>query len=265
MHSLHPAVSALMRRAAAEIILPRFGQLKADQRHEKTPGDFVTIADHESEDLLTAGLLALLPDSRVLGEEAEAHDPGSIGEPGEGAVWTVDPLDGTNNFAAGHGPFAVMIGLAVNGVTEAGWILDPQSGRMCHAARGQGAFIDDTRVVAKTTGEPLPVAAISLKFIGPERRTDIRARADGRLHLTRIPFCAGEQYPRLVLGTNDVALFERTCPWDHVPGALFVSEAGGKVARPDGSDYRIDVPGTGLLGAASPELWGRAVGILFGA
>lgn len=265
MHHLYEAVSALMRRAAAGIILPRFGALKADQRHEKTPGDFVTIADRESEELLTAGLLALLPDSRVLGEEAESLAPGGAGVLGEGAVWTVDPLDGTNNFAAGHGPFAIMVGLAVDGVSEAGWILDPQSGRMCHAVRGQGAFVDGRRLTAIATGATLPVAAISLKFVSPGRREDIRARAAGRLHLARIPFCAGEQYPRLVLGTNDVALFERTCPWDHVPGALFANEAGGKVARPDGSDYRMDLPGPGLLGAASPALWEQAADILFGA
>ena len=37
---------------------------------------------------------------------------------------------------------------------------------------------------------------------------------------------------------------------------LLLNEAGGKAARPDGSPYRVDEPDrTGLLGAASPELW----------
>jgi fructose-1,6-bisphosphatase/inositol monophosphatase family enzyme len=70
-----------------------------------------------------------------------------------------------------------------------------------------------------------------------------------------IPRCAAEQYPRLVLGINDVSIFERTMPWDHAAGALFVTEAGGKVVRPDGRTYRVDQIGeTGLVAASSPAL-----------
>jgi fructose-1,6-bisphosphatase/inositol monophosphatase family enzyme len=70
-----------------------------------------------------------------------------------------------------------------------------------------------------------------------------------------IPRCAAEQYPRLVLGVNDVSVFERVLPWDHAAGALFVNEAGGRVARPDGREYRLDQNEKGLIGAASPALW----------
>ena len=37
---------------------------------------------------------------------------------------------------------------------------------------------------------------------------------------------------------------------------LWLNEAGGKAARPDGSAYRVDEwDRPGLIGAASPELW----------
>jgi hypothetical protein len=37
---------------------------------------------------------------------------------------------------------------------------------------------------------------------------------------------------------------------------LFLNEAGGKAARPNGRPYRVDEHlQPGLLGAASPELW----------
>ena len=71
-----------------------------------------------------------------------------------------------------------------------------------------------------------------------------------------IPRCAAEQYPRLVLGVNDVSIFERTLAWDHAAGVLLVNEAGGKVARPDGQPYRVDEHlRPSLIGAASPALW----------
>jgi fructose-1,6-bisphosphatase/inositol monophosphatase family enzyme len=74
--------------------------------------------------------------------------------------------------------------------------------------------------------------------------------------LVDIPRCAAEQWPRLALGINDISVFERTHAWDHAAGVLFLNEAGGMAARPDGSPYRVDEPErTGLLGAASPGLW----------
>ncbi|MBU3078342.1 inositol monophosphatase family protein [Sphingomonas quercus] len=262
MHRLYEPVAALMRETARDVILPRFRALAADEMEEKTPGDFVTIADRESEARLSEGLVAILSGTRVLGEEATAADPALLEGLGSGAIWIVDPVDGTNNFAEGKTPFAVMIALAVDGLVEAGWILDPVTGRLCHAARGQGAFVDGERISARSTGETLPLAAIALHFLSEEKRANLVRRAEGRLNLVAIPRCAGEQYPRLALGQNDVALFERANPWDHAPGGLFLEEAGGRLARLDGSDYRIDRPGPGLLGAASPEMWERAAEIL---
>jgi fructose-1,6-bisphosphatase/inositol monophosphatase family enzyme len=50
--------------------------------------------------------------------------------------------------------------------------------------------------------------------------------------------CSGAEYPAIALGERHASLFWRTLPWDHVPGALFLEEAGGHVSRLDGSPYR---------------------------
>ncbi len=263
MHSLYDPVLALMRGIAAEIILPRFQTLAAHEISEKSPGDLVTVADQESEARFNDILPSLLPGSRVIGEEAVAANPNLIDVIGDGVVWIIDPLDGTMNFTEGKCPFAIMVGLLTDGEAQAGWILDAVTGRVCHAAKQQGAFVDGARIHAKPTGSSLPMAAIATYFLPPDRKADLEARAAGKIELVAIPRCAGEQYPRLALGQNDIALFERTHAWDHVPGALFLTEAGGKIARPDGSPYRADVPGKGLIGAASPELWDLAARNLF--
>ncbi|WP_076068512.1 inositol monophosphatase family protein [Sphingomonas montana] len=264
MHGLHTEVSALMCRVATEIMMPRFRNLAAHEVSDKTPGDPVTIVDQESEALLTDALARLLPGARVVGEEAASLDPAVLDGIGAGTVWIIDPLDGTKNFSEGIHPFAIMIALTVDGEREAGWILDPTTDRMCHAARGRGAFVNDERVRTKPTGGPLAVAALALHYLDDERRQDLIERARDRLDLVAIPRCAGEQYPRLVLGQNDIALFERTWPWDHAPGGLFLEEAGGRIARPDGTPYRIGTPGTGAIAAATPEIWDRAAKVMFG-
>ena len=141
-------------------------------------------------------------------------------------------------------------------MAHTGWIYEPLSDRLCVAHRGKGAFIDGEKVTARTTGESPPVAAISLVFVEQARREAIRRHIAPHYTLVDIPRCAAEQYPRLVLGVNDVSIFEKTNAWDHAAGILFLNEAGGKGARPDGSPYRVDDwDRPGLLGAATPALW----------
>jgi fructose-1,6-bisphosphatase/inositol monophosphatase family enzyme len=242
--ALTEAVFAVMRDAASRAIMPRYQTLTASEINAKAADDLVTIADTEAEVILAEGLTRLLPEATVVGEEAVHADPSLIEKLGDALCWIIDPVDGTNNFA-----------LAERGETIAGWIYDPLRRRLCHAHRGQGAFIGEDRVRARTTGAAPPIAAISLLFADPVQRAALKTRIALHYTLVDIPRCAAEQYPRLVLGENDVSIFERTLAWDHAAGVLFLGEAGGKAARPDGSPYRVDDDRKGLIGAASPALW----------
>ncbi|HEX7821565.1 MAG TPA: inositol monophosphatase family protein [Sphingobium sp.] len=257
------AVDRLLRDVARDIVMPRFQNLTADQVKEKAADDLVTIADQESEERLSAELVRILSDSTVVGEEACAADPSVQDRIGDGAVWIIDPIDGTGNFAAGRAPFGLMVALAVEGEVHAGWMFDPLGDRMCHARLGEGAFIDGARVRSRGSGADVPIAGISMLFMDQDKRAHIIERAGGKLTMADIPRCAAEQYPRIVLGQNDMALFERTLPWDHAPGVLFLNEAGGAALRADGTPYRVTDRRTGLLGAATPALWEMGARILF--
>ena len=254
--ALTRAVHALMQDAAARAILPRFRTLDASQIEAKAADDVVTVADREAEAILTEGLARLLPEAAIVGEEAAHADPALLDRLGDALCWIVDPLDGTNNFARGNPPFGIIVALAERGETIAGWLYDPLSGRLCHAERGQGAWVDGARIAARASGESPPIAAISLVYMDPAKRAAVKQRIAPHYTLVDIPRCAAEQWPRLALGINDCSIFERTLAWDHAAGVLFLNEAGGKAARPDGRPYRVDeahLPG--LLGASTPPLW----------
>lgn len=254
--ALTRAVETIMREASDRAIKPRYRKLELDEIMEKGVGDVVTVADQESEAILTARLSQLLPEASVVGEEAVAADPTVMEQLKDTLCWIVDPLDGTMNFSQGKAPFGVLVALADKGETIGGWILDTLTGRFCHAGKGSGAYIGDYKITAKTTGETQPVAAVSTLFMNDGTREQFMAKAAPHYRLVDIPRCAAEQYPRLVLGTNDVSMFNRTLPWDHAAGVLFLNEAGGKAARPDGSAYRVDeYERRNLIGASSPELW----------
>ncbi|MEM8694573.1 MAG: inositol monophosphatase family protein [Pseudomonadota bacterium] len=264
MHRFHDSVAGLMENVARTVVMPRFQSLAAHEISEKSPGEIVTIADTESEDRLSEGLAAILPEARIVGEEAAAADPALFDTLGDGLVWLIDPVDGTTNFSEGKTPFAIMIALLADGQVEAGWIYDPVGKRMCHAHRGHGAYADGERARTRQTAGALPIAALGMHFLPAERRAKLETRAEGQLEIVAIPRCAGEQYPRLALGENDISLYERVLPWDHAAGELFLAEAGGKTARPDGTPYSPADRRPGLLSAATPRLWDRAAEILFG-
>ena len=65
------AVGVLLRRAAAEIVMPRFRSLAAGDVTEKTPGEVVTIADRAQLTIQTAlRILHLL----ALGDVNKSYD-----------------------------------------------------------------------------------------------------------------------------------------------------------------------------------------------
>lgn len=252
--SLSRDVAALMRAVAGEVMLPRYRTLTAGEISEKSPGEIVTCVDREAELCLRDGLDRLGTGARVIGEEACAETPALLDGVGRGLVWLVDPLDGTANFARGEGAFGIMIALVADGDPVASWMLDPVNGRLCHAERGLGAWIDG-RPARAAAPRGRPIAALATQFMAAHERTRVERAAQTRFACEPIPRCAAESYPRLVSGRNQLALFQRILPWDHAAGVLFLIEAGGRATHWDGSPYRVGSSQAGLLAASSGPVW----------
>ena len=237
-------VLKLLQDVAEEVIKPRFRALAAEEIAEKNPGDLVTVADREAEVRITEALLRAYPDALVLGEEASADDPGLMArfQSAEHA-FTVDPVDGTKNFVHGSPDHAVMVAELRGGEVVRSWIWQPQHEIAYVAERGAGAWENGRRLVR-------PPLADDLRGV-TSRRTWV-GRAVGALRALDLTWvCCGVDYPKLVEGAADYALYRRAKPWDHAPGSLLLTEAGGFVGTFDGSPYRprLDPP-LGLIAAA---------------
>lgn len=258
-------VARLIVEIASEEIVPRFRNLAQGEVMEKGRGDIVTKADQETERRLALALRDLLLGSRVVGEEAAHDNPGLVAEIGkEGAVWVIDPLDGTNNFARGRERFAVMVGLVVNREAVAGWIHVPPRGVTAVAERGQGAFMASRRL-AVAPERPLSAmrASVHTGFLPNEIKERVKD-AVHRLGSNEQIYCAGQVYLALAEGDLDGALFWRTKPWDHTMGALILSEAGGVHGLPDGTPYAPTfVDRFGLIAASGKATWRALRDLLF--
>jgi fructose-1,6-bisphosphatase/inositol monophosphatase family enzyme len=258
-------VRRLIVAVADEEVIPRFEKLESGDISEKSPGDFVTIADVASERRLTPALRDLLPGSLVVGEEAVAADPRVLDLlAGDDPVWVVDPIDGTANFAAGIPIFAIMVALVRRGETLAGWIHDPVKGATAAAVIGEGAWRDGKRLSVAIGSAPDSMSgALSLRF----GNRQLARRIGGRSNLVGSVFnfrCAGHEYLALASGKAHFALYNRLYPWDHAPGQLIHREAGGFSARLDGSPYTPRETGGGLLLTPDAASWDALHQLLIG-
>ncbi|MHC8509435.1 MAG: inositol monophosphatase family protein [Rhodospirillales bacterium] len=274
------AVAEIIRETAAAEVMPRFGALSAADIFEKGPGDVVTQADLAMEAALRERLTAAAPGADFIGEEAFAADPAAAESAwASPAVWIVDPVDGTRNFAKGEACFAVIIAFARHGETVMGWIYDPVSGAMCAAERGAGAFCNGERLApggmadGQGAAPEAPAGYVNKRL--RERMARLHsAEAAGagagggfsggvRPVLAHRLGSAGREYMELARGR---ALFARFSgnpkPWDHAAGTLLVTESGGFHALTDaeGGPYR---PGRGvrpgtILAARSEADWNAA-------
>jgi fructose-1,6-bisphosphatase/inositol monophosphatase family enzyme len=226
------AVLDLMKHVAAEVITPRFRSLAEGEVMEKNPGDLVTVADRESEAILTRELGAAYPDAMVLGEELTATDSTAVRRYlAAPHAFTVDPVDGTKNFVHGSPDHAVMVSEVRGGQTVRAWIWQPEHQVGWVAERGSGVFRNGERVVRRPVPDEVePRGATSM--------WPLRGHSFGHLPpLVGSWVCCGVDYPRLMEGEIDYLLYGRNSPWDHSPGALMVHEAGGWVGHPDGQAY----------------------------
>ena len=250
-------VTEILKEAAATAILPRFRSLADGEVSEKSPGEVVTIADREAEALITRHLLAVL-DAPVVGEEATAENPALLLALREApAVWLVDPLDGTANFVAGRPTYAVMAALVRHGETVAAWIVHPATGVSYAAERGSGAWRDGVRLRCTPASDDTAAlrGAVFTRFLPPSTRSHVEAAMSRFADAGLGTKAAGVDYPQLVEGLLDFSLYQRTLPWDHAPGTLLLTEAGGTAARPDATPYRPDDSRSGLLAARDPQCW----------
>ncbi|MHB1445453.1 MAG: inositol monophosphatase family protein [Acidimicrobiales bacterium] len=259
------AVSEAIMAAAASEVLPRFGALSATDVTEKTPGEVVTEADRACERALTASLRRIR-DIPVVGEEAAAAAAKPLTDlRTAGAVWLVDPLDGTSNFVAGSTDYSVMVALVEEGSTIASWMWHPATEVMAHAVSCAGAWFNGERVFGRPPVQNLASlrGVLKKRFLpdGVRERVDedrgvLAAASEGRN-------CAGLDYPDLVRGAVDFLLYWRTLPWDHAPGVLFAQEAGFHAGRLDGSEYHPGDDAVGLL-ISHRQVWAEVRDALLG-
>ncbi|WP_152048455.1 inositol monophosphatase family protein [Aureimonas psammosilenae] len=254
-------LAGILRDAAAREIMPRYRSLGADDIREKTSAiDLVTEADEAAERFIKARCAEHFPDALFIGEESVAADKALLAKLADADLAiVVDPIDGTANFAAGLPAFGVMASVVSKGRTVGGILFDPFGGDFLLAEHGAGAFMDrkgERSRIALAPAVPLDemIGAGGVSYFAKERRRAIFSNL-AKVRLVANYRCAIFEYWAMATGSVHFLFFGNLMPWDHLAGALIVSEGGGAVRRLDGSAYLPSHVDGGLLVATDESSW----------
>ncbi|MEM6375607.1 MAG: inositol monophosphatase family protein, partial [Pseudomonadota bacterium] len=172
--------------------------------------------------------------------------------------WIVDPLDGTTNFLHGLPHWAVSIGLEHKGKIVSGVVYDPAKDEMFVAEKGEGAWLNDTRL--RVSGRSRMIECIFATGVPFGGHGDLPATLQDLARL--MPACAGVRrwgsaaldLAYLAAGRYDGFWERRLQPWDIAAGVIIVQEAGGLV---EAIDAQENVLQTGDVLAANETIFDR--------
>ena len=239
-------------RAAGELIRAHYGSV---ERQTKRGEEAVTDADRASQRLIIDRLAAQFPDDGFIGEENDDGSAITNRPPRHGTrVWVIDPIDGTNNFVAGLGNFAVCIGLLEAGMPVLGVVYDVCRDEVYAAERGHGAWLDERRIRAPTT----PLSDRCLLML-----TSNLLDVDGRMPAWAAAFHAQTRLKIRVLGSAALEAVQVAAGvahgsitvngklWDIAAAAAIALEAGAAVVTLAGAPlFPLDL--RGYSGAKTP-------------
>jgi myo-inositol-1(or 4)-monophosphatase len=229
-HDLQYAID--LARGAGRVVMDQYGKVeRLTKTHIAAKEEAVTEADRASQRFIVAGLRRRFPEDGVIGEESETgqsitfecHDP-------RGRNWVIDPIDGTNNFIAGLGAFAVCIGLLERGEPVIGVVYDVTRDLAYAAARGEGAWLGTRRLrVAETPLSDSSMIMITSNMLGADGRcppwggrwlaqTNWKLRMLGSAALEAAAVAAGVAHGAVTVNGK---------LWDAAAPAALVLEAGG--------------------------------------
>jgi len=212
-----------------------------------SPTDFVSRADTASEAAIVALLRAERPGDGILGEE------GANAQSANGRRWVVDGIDGTFNFLSGIPHWCVAVGLEEAGAPVAGAVYDPTGDELFAGGRGRPTTLNGETTTVRT-GRGLDAAAVATFLERDVDRDRVLGRLAGAVGVLRAGGAGTLELAWVAAGRVDAWAQPHVAPWDWVPGAALVGEAGGTAVVLDDGDPAWHIAGAPDLVAALAAL-----------
>lgn len=220
--ALRFACDIAKRAGDLALSIRKTGRLDSEDK-SADPYDIVTIADRQSEALITAALREKFPDHSCLSEEGTAL---------QGTTqfrWIIDPIDGTGNYSKGE-PFSISIGLECEGKPLLGVLYFPDEDTTLTAISGRGAFLNGSSIerhAEVSLAEARVGFDVSAGGDAKRETREYRTPLEGNVASIEQLYCSTYSGLRIVTGKLDAYLCGGgLTPFDLGAMALILREAG---------------------------------------
>lgn len=203
--------------------------------------DFVTNVDIDIQRSISEYLEKATPDIGFLGEESitQPADPLS-----EELVWTLDPIDGTSNFAHALPLCSVSLALLEHGEPVVGVIAAPFLNLRYNATKNEGAYSGGHQIQAsKTARLKNAIVSIGDYAVGDDaarknrQRIALTAALAENAERVRMFGAATLDLVWVAEGRIDACVILSNKPWDTAAGVLIAREAGALVTDTAGVSH----------------------------
>jgi myo-inositol-1(or 4)-monophosphatase len=224
-------------REAGRFLKLSVGKVRNVQVKHAEERNLVSEIDRGAEEKIISIIHRHYPAHAILAEESGGSEASAEYK------WIIDPLDGTTNFLHGVPIFCVSIAIERKGDVIAGVVYDPNLDEMFTAEKGTGAFLNGKRLKVSSagslrdsllvTGFPYNITANPNNIVQHFNNFLMTAQGMRRLgsaamDLSYVAAGRFDGFYELVLNA-----------WDMAAGALFVTEAGGRVSNMTGAPLDI--------------------------
>ncbi|MAD18177.1 MAG: 3'(2'),5'-bisphosphate nucleotidase [Alteromonadaceae bacterium] len=209
------------------------GDFKSYQKDDDSP---VTSADYKANEVILAILQRETPHIPIMSEESEN---GTLAERKDWQrYWLIDPIDGTQEFIARSGDFAVNIALVENNQPIIGVIYWPPGETLYFASKDNGAFkeseSENKQIFVRKFDDPENDAVMIAISRRQARENVMRSMSDHRTYQTYPTGSCSLKSCFIAEGKADVFLrLGITGEWDTGASQCIVSEAGGSILAHD--------------------------------
>jgi len=216
----------LVREAGALALDYQRRGVTAETKSDESP---VTAADRACEKLIVERIVREFPEDGILGEEGANRNSHN------GRKWIIDPIDGTRDFVRGIPLWAVLIALEQENEVVVGVAHCPLQGLLFWAAKGAGAWSNDTPIKVSRQTDPA-LAVVSFNGFHKEGTQNFSQRLIGWLQRSWAVRSLGGAVDAMLVaqGRADVWIEPNAQPWDFAPFKILIEEAGGVFNSFDG-------------------------------
>jgi len=186
-------------------------------------GDLVTNFDFEIEKYIIDKIKQNYPDFSVVSEEYNREKELTDN------CFTVDPIDGTINFAHNIPLWGIQVACIRDKKTCAAVIYIPKMNELFYADEN-GAYLNDEPINVNSFDSRKGLYSVE----GPNRLS-------GQVKMKQINphcrdfFCAAINYAWVACGRLSATIFRKDSLWDYVPGQYIVEKAGGVIYNDNGA------------------------------